>query len=95
MVLAPDCRRISSETVGTPLSRESERCSFVPFLQPGQRAQTDREPSTVAITSRRRRADRLSVREFATPALPARVYVPRPARRHFAVSASRTVVMGI
>ena len=29
-VFAPDWRRISSVTVGTPLSRATERCSFVP-----------------------------------------------------------------
>ena len=30
MVFAPDWRRTSSVTVGTPLSRASERCSLVP-----------------------------------------------------------------
>ncbi len=49
-VFAPDCRRMSSVTVGVPLRRENERCSFVPSsTRPTSRSFTG-APFTFAIT---------------------------------------------
>ena len=49
-VLAPDCRRTSRMTVGTPLTRTAERCSFVPSsARPMSRTRTG-APLIVATT---------------------------------------------
>ncbi len=49
-VLAPDCRRISRVTVGTPFKRATERCSLVPSsARPMSETRTG-VPSRVATT---------------------------------------------
>ncbi len=95
-VLVPDCRRTSRMTVGTPLTRTAERCSFVPSsARPMSRTRTG-APLIVATTrslNDRGSTTRPMVRRDCSW-LPA-VTLPPGRSAFWRMMASRTAVIGI
>ena len=95
-VLAPDWRRTSRTTVGTPFNRAVERCSLVPSsVRPMSRMRTDAPPIVATTRSSKARgsARRPIVRSVASRA--PRVTLPPAASAFCRTIASRTSVMGI
>ena len=96
MVLAPDWRRTSSVTVGTPFKRASERCSLVPSsAQPMSRTRTGAPLMLVMTRSLKLfgSTTRPMVRSDCSRA-PA-VTLPPGASAFCATMALRTVLIGI